>query len=123
MPIFNAFDGVLVVSIYCRNMLNKLQKKWRVGPLQLLLIIITFAIGGSLCGYAGRQLLGLANIEKGFLWVILYILAVTLLWPLSVILVSVPLGQFSFFKRYLRNMVMRLKGKNIQLTDDKKISQ
>ena len=103
-------------------MLKKLQKRWRVGPLQLLLVIATFAVGGSLCGYTGRKLLGLLGIEKGYLWVILYLLTITLLWPISVILVSIPFGQFSFFKRYLHNMVMRLKGKKINLTDDKKIS-
>ena len=92
-------------------MLNKLQDKWHVGPVRLLLIIVTFAVGGSLCGYTGRKLLELTNIEKGFVWIVLYVLIITVLWPISVLLVSIPLGQFSFFKRYLSNMLRRISGK------------
>ena len=96
-------------------MLNKLQDKWHVGPMRLLLIIVTFAVGGSLCGYTGRKLLELTNIEKGFVWVVLYILIVTVLWPISVLLVSIALGQFSFFKRYLINMFRSISGKKSKL--------
>jgi hypothetical protein len=92
-------------------MLKKLQEKWKVGLLQLVLIITTFALGGSLCGYAGRKLLGLTGMEKGFLYFVVYILLVTILWPMAVILVSIPLGQFAFFKNYLRKVWGRLSGR------------
>ena len=92
-------------------MLNKLQTKWNVSAGRLLLIITTFAVGGSLCGYTGRKLLDYINIDKGVLWVIAYILTITLLWPIAVLLVSIPLGQFAFFKRYLYNMFDKLRGK------------
>jgi hypothetical protein len=92
-------------------MLKKLQEKWKVGLLQLILIIITFALGGSLCGYAGRKLLGFIEIEKGVLWIVLYIVLITILWPIAVILVSIPLGQFAFFKNYLRKVFARISGK------------
>jgi hypothetical protein len=92
-------------------MLKKLQEKWKVGLLQLILIIITFALGGSLCGYAGRKLLGFTGIEKGVLWIVLYIVLITILWPIAVILVSIPLGQFAFFKNYLRKVFARISGK------------
>lgn len=82
-------------------MLEKLKKHWKVNGLSLLLILATFSIGGSLCGLAGRKILLLTNLEKGFSWFFLYIILVTLLWPLSVILVSIPLGQYSFFKKYI----------------------
>jgi hypothetical protein len=91
-------------------MLKKLQEKWKVGLLQLVLIITTFALGGSLCGYAGRKLLGLTGIEKGFLWVVLYIILMTILWPMAVIVVSIPLGQFAFFKNYLKKVWARISG-------------
>jgi formyltetrahydrofolate-dependent phosphoribosylglycinamide formyltransferase len=68
-------------------------------------------LGGSLCGYAGRKILLLTTLEKGPLWVILYIILVTLLWPLCVILISMPLGQFSFFKRYLAKVWNKISGK------------
>ena len=92
-------------------MLKKLQKKWRVGTLQLVLIITTFAIAGSLCGYTGRKLLGLITINNEFLWIVLYMLVISILWPLSIFLISIPLGQFSFFKRYLQNIITRFRGK------------
>ena len=92
-------------------MLNKLQKKWHVGPFRLLLIITTFAIGGSLCGYTGRKLLGPTNLEKGSIWIFIYIITMSILWPVAIIIVSIPLGQFSFFKRYLRNMYDKIIGR------------
>jgi hypothetical protein len=92
------------------TMLKKLQNKWKVGLLQLVLIITTFALGGSLCGYAGRKLLGFTGMEKGVLWVVTYVILITILWPMAVILVSIPLGQFAFFKNYLKKVWGRLSG-------------
>lgn len=76
--------------------------------LQLLLILCTFAIGGSLTGLAGKRIMNLLPIEKGVLWVILYILIITILWPMAVLLVSVFFGQFRFFTSYLRKMGRRM---------------
>ena len=92
-------------------MLQKLRQRWKVNGLNLVLIICTFAIGGSLCGIAGRKILGLTNLDKGALWVILYILLITILWPICVLIVSIPLGQFGFFKRYLAKMGARFRGR------------
>ena len=93
-------------------MFEKLKQHWKVNGLNLILIILTFALGGSLCGYAGRKFLALTNIDKGAFWVVLYIIVVTLLWPLAVLLVSIPLGQFAFFKKYIRKVFKRFGGKN-----------
>ena len=90
-------------------MLNKLKTKWNVSGIQLILILCTFAVGGSLCGYAGRRILGLLRIEKGILWWVLYVILITLLWPISVMLVSILTGQFKFFKNYLARMARRMK--------------
>lgn len=92
-------------------MFDKLKNKWKVGGLQLLLIICTFALGGSLCGYAGRKILTLLPIEKGALWFVLYVVLITILWPMAVILVSIPLGQFTFFKNYLKRVAGRISGR------------
>ena len=80
----------------------------------LALILATFALGGSLCGYAGRKLLLLMNIDTGALWIILYIVFIILLWPLCVILISIPLGQFTFFKKYIVKIFKRFSGSNAQ---------
>ncbi|MFY8024224.1 MAG: hypothetical protein ACOVNO_02685 [Sediminibacterium sp.] len=82
-------------------MLHRLKNKWQVSWLQFALIFTTFAMGGSLCGYLGRQLLSLTNLERGIIYFIIYVVVVTILWPFCVLLVSIPFGQFSFFKQYL----------------------
>lgn len=73
-----------------------------------MLIIATFAIGGSLCGYAGKKLMACTNIEKGIFWVLLYIIIIFMLWPICVIVISIPLGQFSFFKKYIMNIYIKM---------------
>lgn len=82
-------------------MFEKLKNRWKVNGINLLLIIATFALGGSLCGYAGRKILLLTGFDEGIAWVMLYIILVTLLWPVCVLLISIPMGQFAFFKRYI----------------------
>jgi uncharacterized membrane protein YwzB len=91
-------------------MFNKLQKKWNVNGFQLFLIICTFAIGGSVCGKISSFILDLFSINNTFIKVLLYLLLVTLLWPLCVIIISIPLGQFKFFKSYLLKVFARLTG-------------
>ncbi|MEP7163173.1 MAG: phosphoribosylglycinamide formyltransferase [Ferruginibacter sp.] len=94
-------------------MLKKLRQHWNVNGLNLVLIIATFALGGSLCGWAGRKLLLLTGIEKGLAWLFLYILLITLLWPFAVLIVSIPLGQFAFFKRYITRVWNKIRGKKM----------
>ena len=93
---------------YFRAMLGRLRDKWNVNTVSLILIICTFAIGGSLSGYAGRKILALTGLEHGAWWVLAYVLLITLLWPLAVLLVSIPLGQFRFFRTYLRRLGAKL---------------
>ena len=90
------------------QMFNRLKHKWKVNGLQLALIVTTFAIGGSLTGYAGRKLLNLFDIEKNWLWIVIYILLLCLLWPLVVLVVSIPFGQYKFFIEYIRKIGMRI---------------
>ena len=97
-------------------MFNKLRLRWKVNGLHLFLIICTFALGGSLCGYLGKRLLLLTGLEKDAVWIILYIIAVTLLWPLCVIFISIPFGQFNFFKNYLSKIWRRMSGRKKAVT-------
>lgn len=95
-------------------MFERLQQKWKVNGLQLLLILCTFAIGGSLTGYLGKKLMNLFSIQQGVLWVAVYIIIVTLIWPLAVLVISLPFGQYRFFINYLRKMGRRLSGKRMK---------
>ena len=98
---------------FCQ-MLKNLQQRWNVNGVNLVLVIFTFALGGSLCGYAGRKILELTSIEEGIFWVAAYILLITLLWPLCVLLMSIPLGQFSFFKKYIERVWIKMSRRNMQ---------
>lgn len=89
-------------------MLNRLKQKWKVGPLQLFLILCTFAIGGSLSGYAGRGLMSMMPVTNRVVYIIIYIALVTLIWPVMIVLVSLILGQYAFFKRYLKELFRKL---------------
>lgn len=91
-------------------MFNRLKEKWKVNGWQLALILVTFALGGSCCGYFGRKILNLLDIQESLLRIPLYIILITLLWPVCVLVISIPLGQFPFFKGYL-GRVFRFFGK------------
>lgn len=91
-------------------MLDKLKQKWKVNTFQLILILCTFALGGSLCGYTGRKILKLIHFENDVFYIFVYILTLTVLWPFCVLLISIPFGQFNFFVSYLRKIRIRLFG-------------
>lgn len=85
-------------------MFERLQKKWKVNGLQLALILFTFAIGGSLTGFVGKKIMNILSIQQDWLWAVVYILLVTIIWPMAVLLVSIPFGQFRFFIRYINKI-------------------
>ncbi|NDF98847.1 MAG: hypothetical protein EB101_07980 [Chitinophagia bacterium] len=89
-------------------MFSKLQEKWKVGGIRLVLILCTFAVGGSATGWAGKKIMNLLAIEQDWLWAVVYIVLMTVLWPLMVLLISIPFGQFNFFRNYIRKLGEKL---------------
>jgi folate-dependent phosphoribosylglycinamide formyltransferase PurN len=81
-----------------------------VGAAQFWLIILTFALGGSLSGRLTSFLLKLVFLEKNWAFWLIYPLFLTILWPFSVLFVSFFTGQFSFFKGYLSRVGGKLFG-------------
>ncbi len=81
--------------------LKRLQEKWKLGTGQFWLVILTFALGGSLSGRLCSFLLKLVFLEKNWAFWLVYPLFLTILWPFSVLFVSFFTGQFRFFKGYL----------------------
>ncbi len=73
-----------------------------------LCIVHGIAIGGSLAGFLAKKVMNFLSIDQDWLYGISYIVLVTLLWPLSVITVSVFFGQFKFFSNYLKKMGRKL---------------
>jgi len=92
-------------------MFKKLQERWKVNMWNLLLILSTFALGGSACGKLSSIILKLWSDDKTLVWWTLYIILVTILWPFCVLLISIPLGQFSFFKNYIQRIAKKIVGK------------
>ena len=92
------------------NMFKKLKQRWGVNSLGLFLIISTFALGGTACSRIGKLLIGFWSDQHNVLWWIIYIVLITILWPICVIIISIPLGQFSFFKNYLSRVFKKLSG-------------
>jgi len=96
------------------GLLIRLKEKWQTkNIIQVIFILCTFTIGGSICGYLGRKILNLTGLESGALWITLYILLVTILWPACVLLVSVFFGQFKFFRRYVKKIGNRMIGRKV----------
>jgi hypothetical protein len=85
-------------------MFTRLKQKWKVSGLQLALILITFAIGGSATGFVAKKIMNALPIHQDWLWTIVYILLVTIIWPMAVITVSIFFGQYKFFSGYVRRL-------------------
>ncbi len=85
-------------------MFEGLQKKWKVKNGQLAFILCTFAIGGSATGFVAKKIMNALSIGQDWLWGVVYILLITIIWPLAVIIISIPFGQFSFFSRYIKKI-------------------
>ena len=94
-------------------MLQKLQQRWKVNSINLVLIIFTFALGGGLCGIGARKIMELTPVKEKIIWTLIYCILITLLWPLCVLLISIPLGQFAFFKNYLLKLWIKLSGRKV----------
>jgi hypothetical protein len=99
-------------------MFERLKQKWNVGGWRLFLILVTFAIGGSLCGYAGKKIMSWMGIDSVAVYIPVYIVIITLLWPICVLIISIPFGQYRFFTNYLRKM-FRWFGRKVEKKDEK----
>lgn len=89
-------------------MFQKLRQRWGLSTIRVILVLCTFAVAGSLSGYSARKLISLLDLDKGAIYWAVYLVMVTLIWPVAVLIISIPFGQFSFFKSYLRRMAMRM---------------
>jgi formyltetrahydrofolate-dependent phosphoribosylglycinamide formyltransferase len=97
-------------SQFC-GMFDRLKARWKVNSWSLFLILSTFALGGSTCARVAKWLLHSDHALNPVLWWTLYLVLVTLLWPVCVLAYSIPLGQFRFFRNYLKRIASRIIGK------------
>jgi len=99
-------------SFLIQAMFSGLKNRWKVNGWRLLLILITFAVAGSATGYVGRLIMEVLDIDTVWLYILIYVLLVSLIWPFMVIMFSIVFGQFHFFKNYLARMGRRMFGKS-----------
>ncbi len=90
-------------------MLEKLQKRWKVGATQLCLILCVFTITGFTTAYISKQITSWLDIEKfSFYYWLLKIVVLIFGYQVIILLVSIPFGQFSFFWNYEKKILRRM---------------
>jgi hypothetical protein len=92
-------------------MLKKLQQKWKVGPKQLIIILIVFAITGTTTAYISKAITGWVGFNNETFWLYKFFLrAAILIFGYQAILLTVAflLGQFSFFWQFEKKFLTRI---------------
>lgn len=97
-------------SSLCR-MFNKLQQKWNVSPIQLFLILCTFAVTGTSTAIVSREITQWVGFDEQTYWVWRLLLRLSVLifgYQVILLLVSVVFGQFPFFWNYEKKILRRM---------------
>ena len=92
-------------------MFNKLQQKWNVGPLQLCLILCTFAVTGTTTAWISRSITSWVGFDENTLWTWKLLLRLSILifgYQVIILIVSFFFGQFQFFWNYEQKILKRI---------------
>ena len=87
--------------------MNKLKNRWKItSNIQLILILLVFAINGSLSGFITKPTLALVgitreNIHYSLYW-LFYFLTISIVYFTLLIVISRIFGQASFFKNFAK---------------------
>ena len=97
------------------------KKKWKVtSTFQFFVIMIVFAITGSLSIYISKPILSFFNINQNSLNIMYYPIRILIIFPIYqilIVLIGSLFGQFSFFWNLEKKMLMRIKSLFICITD------
>ena len=89
------------------------KKKWKVtSTFQFFVIMIVFAITGSLSIYISKPILSFFNINQNSLNIMYYPIRILIIFPIYqilIVLIGSLFGQFSFFWNLEKKMLMRIK--------------
>ncbi len=93
--------------------MNNLKKRWNISSnIQLILILLVFAINGSLSGIITKPILHFFGIHKTdfhqILYWIVYFLIITVVYFALLIIVSRIFGQGTFFRKFARKSLSPL---------------
>ena len=92
-------------------MFKKLQQKWKVGGLQLFLILCTFAVTGSLTAFISERITNWVGFDENtlFAWKILLRLGILIFgYQFIILTVSFFFGQFRFFWNYEKKILAKM---------------
>ena len=92
-------------------MLNKLQQKWHVSSLQLLLILCTFAVTGTTTAVISRYITGWGGFNESTFWLWKLLLRIFMLvfgYQFILMIVAFFFGQFPFFWNYEKKILRRM---------------
>jgi len=94
-------------------MIEKIKNKWGItSSLQLITIIIVFAITGSLSAWISEPFLDLIGLEKGSISELIYwpvrIIIIFPIYQILIVLVGTLFGQYTFFWNFAKKMTKRL---------------
>lgn len=92
-------------------MLNKLQQKWNVSSIQLLLILCTFAVTGTSTAVISRYITGWVGFDENTFWVWKLLLRIFMLvfgYQVILMIVAFFFGQFPFFWNYEKKILRRM---------------
>lgn len=92
-------------------MLNKLQQKWSVSSIQLLLILCTFAVTGTSTAVISRYITGWVGFDEHTFWLWKLLLRIFMLvfgYQVILMIVAFFFGQFPFFWNYEKKILRRM---------------
>ena len=94
-------------------MFEKLKEKWKVNNLDLVLILVVFALTGSSTVWLTAKITGWLKLDSSSpLYWLLKISMLAFGYPIILIVLSIPFGQFRFFSGFLNKTWRRIRGKN-----------
>lgn len=96
-----------------KKFLERLKTKWGItSNVQVILILIVFAINGSFAAWVAKPLTGLIGLDKettsAFIYWPLRILLVFPIYQLTLPIVGLVFGQFKFFWNFEKKMLRAL---------------
>jgi hypothetical protein len=89
-------------------MFENLKKKWKVDNKQLILILCTFAVTGTLTAYISRSITTWVGFTDETFWGLKFILRLFILlfgYQVIILIVSFFFGQFRFFWNYEKKIL------------------
>ncbi len=92
--------------------MEKLKQRWGINSnLQFFIILIVFAITGSLSAWLAKPICAALDITRasfGLWYFLLYLIVITPIYKILLLLIGTIFGQYRFFKSFLQKMLSRL---------------